>query len=764
MIANILSSKKQLLQIKKIIIAFLTLICLYMLFSTITADLQYNNITKYQYYGITRLYSNNHKVIGEFSNEHRIYIAYNKIPKIIIDAFISVEDQHYFEHPGVDCPSILRSFLKNLISFLYNRRFVGRSTITQQVVKGFFLSNKRSVIRKIKETILSYRITKIISKQKIIEIYLNQIYFGNYSYGICSASQRYFCKKLEDLSIEEVALLASLPKAPSMLNPYHNHDKMLKRRNISIMRLYEQRYITKEQQFISIHTPINLSYFNTTSLEYQNYYTEAVKYEIIKMFGLRYLSKHGLIINTNIDVLFQQAAQNALNKVLHAYDQTQGWRGPFLRTKKKNMNINGFKKAAKIYHANFKLASVKKIYHSALLLILEDSVELLLTPKYYRRFCHQKTVHWILRKGDVILLSDNNQLIQIPQVNGAVVIVENKSGKILSLVGGYDIKQSTFNRAMQAYRQPGSIFKTFVYLSALEQGIALNTLLLDEPLTINLGRRLPFYNPKNYKNLYLGLITLRRAFERSANLSTMRLLLGVGLDNLKAMAIRYKIYPRNIKATYAMALGAYETTLLQVTNAYASIANGGIMMKPKLIESIYNREGNLVYTSKDIFLEDIRIDYIFPKIAAVGELMVDSATNYQMLSLLQGVVRRGSSKRINIQRKNIAGKTGTTNKSFDAWFIGMTPDFTMGVYIGHDIPKSLGKDISGSNLALPVFTNFLQDIQYLSNRIFIKPETVGEKFISLNNGKVLMDQHPKRYFNIDQVIREVFQKRHRYFQ
>ena len=749
MIGSILCFKKHLLQVKTMIIISLTLICLCTLYFSIIADLQYNNITKYQYYGITRLYSNNHKVISEFANEHRIYIDYDKIPKIIIDAFISVEDKNYFQHSGVDCSSILRSSLKNVISFLSNRRFVGRSTITQQVVKGFFLSNKRSFLRKIKEIILSYRITKIISKQKIIEIYLNQIYFGNYSYGICSAAQRYFCKKLEDLSVEEVALLASLTKAPSMLNPYHNYDKMLKRRNISIMRLYEQHYITKEQQFISIHTPINLSYCNVTLLEYQNYYTEAVKYEIIKMFGMEYLSRNGLIINTNIDVVFQQAAQNALNKVLHGYDQKQGWRGPFFRIKKQNMNINIFKRAAKIYHANFKLAFVKKIYHSAILLILEDGLELLLTQKYYQRFCYQKTIHRILCKGDIILLSDDNQLVQIPQVNGAVVIVENKSGKILSLVGGYDIKQSKFNRAIQAYRQPGSIFKTFVYLSALEQGIALNTLLLDEPLIINLGRRLPLYNPKNYKNLYLGLITLSKSFERSANLSTMRLLLGVGLDNLKAMAIRYKIYPKRIKATYAMALGAYETTLLQVTNAYASIANGGIMMKPKLIESIYNREGNLVYTSKDIFLEDSRIEHIFPKIAAVGELMVNSATNYQMLSLLQGVVRRGSSKRIHIQRKNVAGKTGTTNKSFDVWFIGMTPDFTMGIYIGYDIPKSLGEDMSGSNLAIPVFTNFLQDIQYLSNRTFVKSEAVGEKFISFKNRKVLTDKYLKKHFNIE---------------
>jgi penicillin-binding protein 1A len=393
---------------------------------------------------------------------------------------------------------------------------------------------------------------------------------------------------------------------------------------------------------------------------------------------------------------------------------------------------------------------------------LKDTKELKLTSNNLQWVIKNKNIKSAFKKGDVILLNKSNRLMQIPKVNGAIVVIENKSGKILTLVGGYDLRQSNFNRAIQAKRQPGSVFKTFVYLAALEQGEEPNTHLLDEPIEIELGHGLPNYTPRNYKDTYQGIVTLRRSFERSMNLSTIRLLMGIGLESLKEVAIRYKIYPDNIKATYSMALGAYETTLLKMTNAYASIGNGGIMMKPKLIESIYNRQGNLIYASKDIFCEncsaDVEVQDTHPKIRVVGQVMTDPATNYQVLSLLEGAVQRGSARRAKWLNKVIAGKTGTTNDSKDTWFIGITPDITVGVYIGYDEPKSLGKNMSGSNLALPIFNNFITQLKDLPDRPFAKPEAIEEKYILLEEGDIISEQQAERLSKSRAVFKEVFKK------
>ena len=748
-----------------IITLFISIVVLIVfLFLYLISDIpDYKDFNEYQYFSITRLYSSDQQVLDEFADEHRVYITYNDIPKVVIDAFIAVEDKKYFYHQGVDYLAILRAWLQNIVNIVQNKRLVGGSTITQQVVKGFFLSNKRNLSRKIKEAVLAYRISKIASKQKILEVYLNQIYLGKHSYGIYIAAQNYFGKELNDLNIEEAAMLASLPKAPSSLNPYRNYQKAFDRRNWAISRMFEESYITQEQEMIAMQAPIKLSYSKIRNNQYKNYYTDAVKNEVLKMFGPEYLFRNGLMVNTNVDLKFQEAAQKALRSGLREYDKKNGWRGVFAHINEEEQDIQlALKRISQIkYHDDFKLAYIKQVNTDNLLVVLKNKKELTLTQKNLRWVIQNKKIASIFKKRDVILLNDANSVMQIPEVNGAVVVIENKSGKILSMVGGYDLRQSNFNRVTQAKRQPGSVFKTFVYLAALEQGVEPNTQLLDEPIEIKLGHGLPKYTPKNYKESYQGIITLRRSFERSINLSTIRLLMGIGLESLKEVATRYKIYPDNVTATYSMGLGAYETTLLKMTNAYASIANSGFMMKPKLIESIYNREGNLIYASGDIFCENcdnIITHDRYPRVRAVGQVMTDAITNYQILSLLEGAVQRGSAQRAKWLNKVIAGKTGTTNNSKDAWFIGMTPDITVGVYVGYDEPKTLGKNITGSNLALPIFNTFITRLKEFPDRPFLKPKAIDEKYILLEEGDIISDQQAKKLLKTGTVFKEVFKK------
>ncbi len=351
--------------------------------------------------------------------------------------------------------------------------------------------------------------------------------------------------------------------------------------------------------------------------------------------------------------------------------------------------------------------------------------------------------------GDVILIDEVTKgqyaLEQIPKVNGGMVVIENISGKILALVGGYDYKQSKFDRVIQAQRQPGSAFKTFLYLAAFEQNIPPNTLVLDEPLEIDLGKGMPIWKPKNHSDKYYGLITIRTSFEKSRNLSTLRLVLGMGLEKLTDVAKRYLIYNSNIKPNYSIALGAYETTLLKMTNAYASIGNNGVMKQPKLIDSVYNRHGELLYSPKDLYHKDDTTTSIHtntneqkpdPEIGFLGKKVTDDSTNYQILSLLEGVIQRGSAQRAKVLQRTVAGKTGTTNDSFDTWFIGMTPDITVGVFVGYDIPKSMGKHATGSNVALPIFIDFFKNSKFIPDREFEVPNSISKNYVDQETGNI----------------------------
>ena len=715
----------------------------------------YKELLNYTPPGITRLYDSKGKILTEYALEKRVYVRYNKIPKIIIHAFVAVEDKNFFEHQGIDWKSIFRASLQNILNIGKNKRLVGGSTITQQIVKDLFLTNERSFVRKLKEAIIAYRINKLFSKEKILELYLNQIYLGQHSYGIYIASYHYFGKQLNEINIEEAALLASLPKAPSTLNPYKNNEKILKRRNWAIQRMEEECFITSKEKLDAITSPIRLQNSKINNDKYDNYYTDAVKSELVNILGSKSIYSEGLIINTNINLELQHAAQNALRNGLKNYDKKRKWRGPLVNISIDNNVVAKLKKISKNYnHDNNIMGAITKINTDSLSVILENKKIIQLFKPSFNWILNSKIALCTELKekfsiGDVILLNQvsNKQykLEQIPEINGGIIVIENISGKILALVGGYDYNQSKFNRVTQAWRQPGSAFKTFLYLAAFEQDISPNTLILDEPIEIDLGNGTSTWKPRNYSDKHYGLITIRNAFEQSRNLSTLRLLLGVGIERLSEIAKRYFIYDSDTIVNYSVALGAYETTLLKLTNAYSSIACNGIMKQAKLVDSVYNRDGKLLYSPKDVYQQNpfgstsvnqVLKEELNPEIGFLGKKMTDDASNYQILSLLEGVVQRGSAQRAKVLKRNIIGKTGTTNNSLDTWFIGMTPDVTVGVFVGYDIPRDMGKYAVGSNIPLPIFIDFFKNAYFIPNRIFKIPDLIHQHPVELKTGNI----------------------------
>ncbi len=724
-------------------------------------------------YAITRVYDDQQNLLSEYAKEKRIYVKYRDIPETAVQAFISAEDKNFFSHQGVDIPSVFRASLQNIFNITQNKRLIGGSTITQQVIKSFFLTNERSLERKVKEAVLAYRVSKSLSKEKLMEIYLNQIYFGNKSYGIEVAAENYFCKSVSQLTLEESALLAALPKAPSYLNPLKNYNRALERRNWVLKRMFEEDFISKDDLNSALAEDINLCAPSIKWKEnsYMGYATDFVKQQIYDLFGEDIYTK-GYVVNSTIDSQLQKIVQQSLTNSLEKFDTKSGWRGAL-----KNININ-LNLKEELYNISetgkvgmFYLAVISEIKHSEIKAIKYDEETITIAKKGFE---------WILSSeikpkiGDVILVHKypkiGYKIGQIPEVNGAAIVIENKTGKILAISGGYEFNLSNFNRATQAYRQPGSAFKTFVYLAALLEGVPPNTLLLDEPLEIELGYGLESWNPKNYKDQYHGLVPLRKAFEKSMNLSTIRLLLGVGVDKVKKLATQYEIYPVNIPLTYSMCLGTYETTLLKIARAYASFGNNGILHEPKIIESVYNISGDLVFSHADlscancqnnISLEDlegnersfsnIRDDI---NVGYKGKQVVDETSNYQLLSLLEGSVQRGSARRAKFLKRNIAGKTGTTNNSFDTWFVGLTPDVTIGVFVGHDSPKEINKEASGSNLPLPIFIDILQKATFIPDRKFYVPDAIYTQLVDYNTGEMIDKED--ELLNNEGVITEFF--------
>lgn len=744
----------------------------------------YQQLAEYDPPTITRLYSNDGSVVAEYASERRIYIKYSDIPKIVIDAFLAAEDKNFFEHQGVDFYSIARATIQNIFNIITHKRAVGGSTITQQVVKDFLLTNERTLTRKIKEAILAYRISKAYSKNRILELYLNQIFLGNYSYGVASAAQNYFNKELYELDIAEAAMLAALPKAPSALNPFLHYERAKIRRDWVIERMAEEKMISNREAITAAKQEIKLSHKPKMQIFGENFYTESVKQELINLFGEDAVYKKGLIVNINLDPKLQQLADMSFKQGLIEYDRKHGWRGPLSHvTLEENWQDQLSKITSKLNIIDYQTAIVLKVSDGAAEIGLTNNKKGTI-PLEKIKWARQnlpaqqlgpqvKIASDVLKVGDIIAVSkysnkntNTYSLEQIPDVNGGMVIMEPKTGKLLAMVGGYNLGTSYFNRAIQAQRQPGSAFKPIIYLAAMEENFSPNSLILDKSIELSQGAGLPTWKPKNYTNDFLGNITLRTALEKSRNTPTVRLVLALGLNKILDVATRLSIYNDTKQLTYSVALGAFETTLLNLTNAYNIIASGGLDSKPRLLESVYDRRGNLLYSDQEITCANCMIsntssntiNYIekLPQARYNNNRVIDKASNYQIISMLEGVVKNGTSAKAKQIGKTIAGKTGTSNNSFDTWYIGFTPYITVGIYVGFDTPRTLGSRETGATVALPIFINFMQQaLKDIPDAKFQIPDNIEFRSVDKNTGHII---HDPASVNQKNIITEVFKK------
>ncbi len=660
----------------------------------------------------SKVYSGNGVLISDFSAEKRIFVPYNAIPKKIINSFLSSEDKNFFKHPGVDAKGVLRAIKNNIFNLIRSNRLEGASTITQQVAKNFLLTNEVSLDRKIKEAILAFRIERALSKKRILELYLNQIYLGEGSYGIASASLRYFDKPIGKLNYSESALLAALPKAPTKYNPYKNKELATYRRNLVIKNLYENNYISKEKYYELISSKIILKKRKRIFIEDTRYYVEDIRKKVIKDYGYDKVYKQGFNIKSPINLELQNFASMSLREGLLEYDKRKGWRGPLDNRNSKdwNSNLDSFNLEKTI---DWDIAIVKRI----------DKFETVIqTSNKENGIIHYEDINWtrknfneIFKINDLIYVKKISDgifsLRQLPNVNGGIVVMDPYSGRVLAMSGGFSFKKSEFNRVSQAKRQPGSAFKPFIYALALENNFTPSSLILDAPIVLDQGEDLKMWKPENYGKKFYGLSTLRTGVEKSRNLMTVRISQNLGIDKIINFSKKLNIY-ENPEKLLSVSLGSAETTLLNITSAYSSFVNGGKLVTPIIIDRIQDSEGNTIFKNEKRFCENCdKISFEgnnVPTIKSNFKQIFSPQTAYQMTSILEGAIQRGTGKKLRDLNLQLAGKTGTTNNNTDTWFIGFTSNLVIGVYVGHDTPKRLGKYETGSKTALPIFKEFIR--------------------------------------------------------
>ena len=663
----------------------------------------------------SRVHSGEGSLIAEYALQKRLFIPYDSIPKKVVYSFLSAEDKNFFSHPGIDAKSITRAIIKNLKNIFSDKRLEGASTITQQVAKNFLLTNEVSIKRKIKEAILAFRIERAYSKERIMELYLNQIYLGEGTYGIAAASLEYFNKAVNELNYEEAALLAALPKAPSKYNPYKSMKRAKIRRDLVLKNLYQNSYIDEKQYEILKKKSIKTKKRKIKLLEEANFYTEEVRRIISNNYGYDNLYKGGLSIRTPLNSKYQIEALKALRKGLEEYDRRHGWRGPL-----KNLPRDDWNKYIEEFipdkSLNWKLAKVIGVDKLSLKIELEDK-EI--------GFIDFKNVSWTRKKSfeDFLSLNDiiyvkkkkNNKwnLKQLPKVNGSIVAMDPYTGRVLAMVGGFSYKLSEFNRATQAQRQPGSAFKPFVYAAALENGFTPSTLILDAPFVMDQGEGLKTWKPENYGKKFYGPSTLRVGIEKSRNLMTVRVAQKVGFKKISEITNNLGIY-NDVPELLSVSLGAAETTLLQITNAYCTFVNGGKKVNPIFIDRIQDRRGKTIFNADKRKCKGCKeISYLkeeVPSIEDNRQQIISSETAYQITSMMEGVIQRGTGRKLRDLNIPLAGKTGTTNKNMDAWFLGFTSKLVIGVYVGFDEPKTLGRYETGAKAALPIFKKFVKSV------------------------------------------------------
>jgi penicillin-binding protein 1A len=726
----------------------LAVVCgLYILYSYGRDLPDYNQLANYEPPVVSRIYAGDGSLLKEYAREKRLFVPINAIPPKVILAFLSAEDQNFYSHIGIDFKGLLRAVLVNVKNVITNRRPVGASTITQQVAKNFLLTSEVRLERKIKEAILSYRIEQAFSKDQILELYLNEIYLGQNSYGVAAAALNYFGKSLDELELEEIAYLAALPKAPSNYHPTRRYDAAKGRRDWVIGRMKIEGFITEEEKVAAQQLPLKTVDDGRARTFQANYFAEDVRRELKKSYGDDELYGGGLAVRTTLSPRLQSIAEREMKNGLVTYDRRHGWRGPLgkmdlFATSFQNWKDTFLKSNTPLGISSWQEAVVLEVMDEVAIIATKEALKISDTfedlPKQSisleevkwarkwlpdeRRGPQVKSVAEVLEQGDIIAveaieteepsIGGTFGLRQIPEINGALVAMDPHTGRVLAMVGGYDFKRSEYNRATQAKRQPGSAFKPFVYSVALENGFTPSSIILDAPFVIDQGFGMGKWKPRNSSDKFYGPSTLRLGIEKSRNLMTVRLAQNLKMDKIVEVADRFNIN-NELPDLLSMSLGAGETTLLDLTAAYGMIVNGGNEIEPSLIDRIQDRHG------KTIFRHDVRDctncmndewrNQMAPALPDLRAEVLDPITAYQLVSMMEGVVQRGTGVRIRALGRPLAGKTGTTDDSFDTWFVGFSPDLVVGVFVGFDAPRSLGRNEEGSSVAVPIFRDFMRD-------------------------------------------------------
>ncbi|MDI4663618.1 penicillin-binding protein 1A [Xanthobacter autotrophicus] len=688
----------------------------------------YSQLQNYEPPVMTRVHAADGALVAEYAKQRRLYIPIQSVPQSVIEAFLSAEDKNFYEHGGIDPTGIFRAAAFYFQNYGKNVRPQGASTITQQVAKNFLLTNEVSIDRKVKEALLALRIERTYSKDRILELYLNEIYLGMGAYGIAAAALVYFDKSVDELNVQEAAYLAALPKAPSSYNPFRDRSRAVDRRNWVIDRMVENGFVSQADGEAAKKSPLDVTPRPSGAQIFAaEYYAEEVRRQIYERYGERKLYEGGLSVRTPLDPKLQVLAKKTLTDGLVRYDEERGWRKPVT-----HIDLSGG------VDWGVKLGEVKEFtdipWRLAIVLdVNKDNARIGLQPprtksgarstdrevglipvdgaKWTRRPLPQ-----VLKPGDVIYVEPLGdrvgqwRLRQLPGVEGAMVVMEPTTGRVLAISGGFSYDESQFNRATQAMRQPGSSFKPFVYSAALDNGYTPSTIVMDAPFELEQQGQAT-WRPENYSGKFYGPQTLRFGLEQSRNVMTVRLANDVGMPIVAEYAKRFGIYD-DMPPYLAMALGSGETTLLRMTGAYAMIANGGRKVTPSLIDRIQDRYGHTIFKHDERECRGCEADkwdnQPEPSLVDRRPVVLDPMTAYQITSMMEGVVQRGTGTALKELGKPIAGKTGTTNDEKDAWFIGFTPEIVVGVYLGYDKPRAMGKGSTGGLISAPIVRDFMK--------------------------------------------------------
>jgi penicillin-binding protein 1A len=705
----------------------------------------YTELANYQPEVITRVHAADGQLVSEFATEDRVFVPLAAIPPLLAQAFLSAEDKSFYRHPGIDITGIARAVIINLRNLGHNRRPVGASTISQQVAKNFLLSSEQTLARKAKEAILALRMEQALGKDQILELYLNEIYLGFGSYGVAAAAKNYFAKGMDELTLAEAAFIAGLPKAPNNYHPIRRPDAAIGRRRYVLTRMLEDGAITPDHFAVANAAPIEIASGNQTSTTVAaDYFGEEVRRVIADEFSSEALYSGGLVVHTTMNPDYQALARAALRDGLVDYDRRHGYRGPLetielavgdrdaalaaLKTRRLPPGAEGWQLAVVTGYDTDEARLLRKDGRPAHILTRHLS--------WARRVAEDGGLGPIVSHprdavaiGDVVLVKalgtnpDTGEpypegsvaLRQIPQLQGAVVVMDPHTGRVLATVGGFSFQINQYNRATQARRQTGSAFKPFVYLAALQHGFTPSSVIMDGPVAFEQGPGLPLWEPKNYSGDVYGPTTLRVGLEKSRNLMTVRLAHEVGMEAVKDVADRFGIFD-DMPLYLSQSLGVAETTLLRMITAYAMLVNGGKGIEPSFIDRVQNRQGHTVYrhdTRNCVGCAGVgwQPDAPTPWPTDNRPQVVDARYAYQVVNILEGAVQRGTGVRLRNIGWPLAGKTGTSNDNKDAWFIAMTPDLVVGAYAGFDNPPSpLGHEETGSRVALPIVQRVLKGI------------------------------------------------------